>query len=171
MMGQISEHRTHTRKDCRIPLEVECPARGRAFPREAMLYNVSEEGIYLETEQELRPGEPVHIHLAQEIPRVLECVHLYDCNGTIRWSTQRKVGRHRLYGAGVRFYFSPATGGEVEEGPGIVRRCDMCGEKISLWDARQQGPAWLCRECRKCLERYPGVIYRVTTRYLIGNVL
>ncbi len=170
-MGQISEHRTHKRMDCRIPLELECTARGRVFPCEATLYNVSEEGIYLETDKELRAGEPVHIRLIQEVPRVLECVHLYDCNGTIRWSRQHKIGRHRLYGAGVRFYFSPATGEMIEEGPGIACQCDMCGETISLWDARQQGPAWLCRACRRCLEKYPETIYRVTARYLIGNVL
>lgn len=170
-MGQISEHRTHARKDCRIPLEVECTARGRVFPCEATLYNISQEGIYLETDQELRPGEPVHIRLIQEVPRVLECAHLYDCNGTIRWSRQHKIGRHRLYGAGVRFYFSAVTGEIIEEGPGIVCKCDMCGETISLWDARQQGPAWLCPACRRCLERYPEALSRVTTRYLIGNVL
>lgn len=35
MMGQVGERRAHTRKDCRIPLELERRVRGRSLPCEA----------------------------------------------------------------------------------------------------------------------------------------
>ncbi len=98
--------------------------------------------------------------------------HLRDGTGVVQWSRPVRIGRRRLYGAGVRFRVRE----EIEEGTGkhrgVVYQCDLCDVTISLWDVRQQqDSAWLCPRCRGRFKRLPEAVSRTAVRYLIGNAL
>lgn len=171
-MAPFREHRTHTRLQCRVPLELKSTAQKKKRAYEATIYNVSQDGVYIETSRELEPGEQVHLHLEQLVPRVLECGHLSDSTGVIRWSRPTEIGRHRMYRAGIRLFLPRIGENAVEGHPGVLYYCDMCGITVSLWDVRRQkGPVWLCSHCERHLERYQETVCRVMTRYLIGNAL
>ena len=171
-MALFRDHRAHMRTQCRIPLEIRRSVRGTAGACGATLYNVSEEGIYIETEQKFGTGERVHIHPIQQVPRASGCAHLYDATGVVQWSRPVRIGRRRMYGAGVLFHVREEIEEETGERRSVVYQCDLCGVTISLWDVRQQqDSAWLCPRCRGSFKRLPEAIGRTVVRYLIGNAL
>lgn len=170
-MTPFREHRTHSRMQCRVPLKVVFQARRGRTTHEAVLYNVSEEGVYLETDHEFKPGDRVDVHPVQRVPRVLQSIHLGELPGTIQWSRSSHAGRHRVYCAGVRFEPARAAREEAAEPPGFVYLCDLCGEAITTRFPGTAEPVWLCPECRRHLEGFPEPIVRITVRHLIGNVL
>ena len=65
-MAPFREHRTHSRISCRIPLEF-MPWKSHR-PCSAIIYNVSDDGAYIETRSEIDPGENVLIHLMRKMP-------------------------------------------------------------------------------------------------------
>ncbi|HRR22698.1 MAG: hypothetical protein GXY28_09220 [Bacteriovoracaceae bacterium] len=171
-MATFREQRTHDRVQCRFPLELKRVVRQDESPCGAIAFNMSESGVYLETDERIEPGEMVHIHPTQLMPRILERSRFCDSTGVIRWCRPVNTGRHRSYGAGIRLSL-PRSGEEALEcRPGVIYSCDMCGASIGLWDVRgQRGPAWLCEHCRSRLNRYPDAVRRPAVRFLIGNAL
>jgi hypothetical protein len=168
-MAPFREHRTHSRISCRIPLE--CLPWKSSRPFSATVYNVSDDGAYIETSHEVKPGENILIHLARNMPDEIAEIVPNENAGMVRWSRPMRRGRNRLYGAGVRFYY-PELMDNIDESSSLKYYCDMCGRSLSLGDIRQhQGLIWMCPLCSDYIEGLPEVLYNTASRYLIGNVL
>jgi ribosomal protein L37AE/L43A len=140
-------------------------------PCSAIIYNVSDDGAYIETRSEIDPGENVLIHLMRKMPDEIANRVPRENAGMIRWSRPVHRGRSRLYGAGVRFYY-PEFKDRIEESSSLKYFCDMCGKPLDLKNIRQnQGPIWMCPSCSDCLESLPDSLFATASRYLMGNVL
>lgn len=168
-MAPFREHRTHSRTSCRIPLEF-LPWKSRR-PFNAMVYNVSDDGAYIETSHPVDPGENVLIHLARRMPDEVAGRVPRENAGMIRWARPMHRGRSRLYGAGIRFYY-PELMDEIEEGSGLNYFCDLCGRSLGFGEIRQlQSLIWICPSCSDAVEKLPEALYKTASRYLMGNVL
>ncbi len=168
-MAPFREHRTHSRISCRIPLEFLPWKSSRSCS--GVIYNVSDDGAYIETGYEIDPGENILIHLTRDMPGEIAERVPSDNAGMIRWSRTVRRGRNRLYGAGVRFYY-PELMDKLEEGSGPKYFCDMCGKSLDLKNVRlHRGLVWMCPLCSDHVENLPDSLYRIASRYLMGNVL
>ncbi len=168
-MAQIREHRTHPRTYCRIPLDCLSKQSDQSF--HATVFNLSDDGVYLETDHVVRPGENILIHAAQEVPEEVACKEFEDNVGIIRWSSYMEQGEHHLFGAGVKFYY-PDMMEDLKEVRGLTYYCDMCGRTIRFTDVQQsKGIIWMCPRCNAYVENLPKALNETTSRFLIGNVL
>lgn len=168
-MAPFRENRTHSRVNCRIPLKYLPWKSSRSF--NATIYNVSDDGAYIETCHAVKPGESILIRLTTDMPDDIADIIPSENAGLVRWSRTMRTGRSRLYGAGVRFYY-PELVDKIEKSSGLKYSCDVCGKSLGLRDIKQrQGLIWMCPLCSDNIEDLPEALYKATTRYLIGNVL
>lgn len=168
-MAQIRENRMHSRMYCRIPLECLSKQSDQSF--QATVFNVSDDGVYLEADRELRPGENILIHTAQEVPKEVTCKELEDNVGIIRWTRYMEQEGHHLFGAGLKLYY-PDMMEDLKDLESLTYYCDMCGTTIRFTDVQQsKGIIWMCPRCNTYVENLPQALYETTSRFLIGNVL
>ncbi|HON39357.1 MAG: PilZ domain-containing protein [Desulfomonilia bacterium] len=162
------ENRTHQRLNCRIPMEY--TLRRSRKPYQATVYNISDGGLYVETDRELRPGQDIRISIHQDMPEGFNHLALDDQSGIIRWSLPATTGRRRVYRAGIRL--SSADVRRAFQGlPEVQYFCDVCGEQVSYRQVRKAELIWMCPHCSEYVKRLPGDICRMAYRHLIGNVI
>lgn len=167
-MTADQEHRTQSRLSCRIPMEYTLRRSHR--PYRAVVYNISDTGLYAETERELRPGQDVRIHISRGIPEEFMGASLRDQSGIIRWTVPMSRGGRHLYGVGIRLS-EPLYGRRFEGLPDVQYFCDVCGEQLSHRQVRKVGLVWVCPSCSEWARRLPVAVCKVTSRHLIGNVI
>lgn len=162
------ENRTQQRLNCRIPMEY--TFRRSHKPYQATVYNISDDGLYVETNRELRPGQDIRIFIRQDMPEGFTHLALDDQSGIIRWSLPATTGRRHVYRAGIRLS-SPEVQRAFQGLPGTQYFCDICGEQISYRQVRKEGLIWMCPYCSEYVMHLPAGIRRVASRHLIGNVI
>lgn len=167
-MTTDQEHRTQSRISCRIPMEYTFK-RSRK-PYRATVYNISDTGLYAETERELKPGQDIRIHIHQDVPEEVVHAPLEDQSGIIRWSVPMSRGRHQLYGVGI-ILSHPGVIRGFEGLPDVQYFCDVCGEQLTYRQVRKVGLIWMCPRCSEYVRHLPVAVCRVTSRHLIGNVI
>lgn len=168
-MAQSRENRMHSRTNCRIQLE--CLVKQSEKPFQATVFNVGNDGVYLETDRELKPGEDILIHTSRKAPEETAFQELGDNAGIIRWSRYMGQGAHHIFGAGVKFY-SPKMMEDFKGPDSLICYCDMCSKGLSLTDARKStGIVGMCPGCNTYVENLPEALQKTASRFLIGNVL
>lgn len=167
-MTAYEEHRMHPRINCRIPTEFTLQRSRKAHP--ATVYNISDIGLYVESGRQLRPGQNIRIRMGGAAAVDLLSAAPGDHSGIIRWTLPMSRGRQQVYGAGVMLMY-PGVSIEAGSSPDVQYFCDMCGEQIGFSRVRKEGLAWLCPHCSEYVHNLPADVSRVTSRYLIGNVL
>jgi ribosomal protein L37AE/L43A len=137
---------------------------------QATVYNISDEGLYFETDRELKPGQDIRISIRQDLPEEFTHIADGDQSGIIRWSLPVTSGRRHVYRAGIRLSSTGAK--RAFQGlPEAQYFCDVCGEQISYRQVRKEGLVWLCPHCSEYFMNLPPSVSRVTSRHLIGNVI
>ncbi len=167
-MALDREHRTHQRMSCRIPMEYTFRRSHKAY--QATVYNVSDDGLYVETDRELRPGQDIRISIRQDMPEGFTHLALDDQSGIIRWSLPVTSGRRHVYRAGIRIS-SPGMKRTFQGLPEAQYFCDICGEQVSYRQVRKVGLIWMCPHCSEYVTHLPVAVRRVASRHLIGNVI
>ncbi|HNU73341.1 MAG: PilZ domain protein [Deltaproteobacteria bacterium ADurb.BinA179] len=102
-MPLSGEQKETRRTKARRIMDLKCLTCLRDGFYEAVIMNISEDGLYLECDHEMRPGENIRIHLLQRAPAGFCPGELNESTGTVRWCRPLAEARHRRYGAGVRF--------------------------------------------------------------------
>ncbi|MDM8524862.1 PilZ domain-containing protein [Desulfococcaceae bacterium HSG8] len=123
---------------------------------EAKMYNISDSGMYFESEHN-------GVHRGSEIfIKVPENRDVYTRDGyraEVMWCREiPKDGAGACYGIGVRF---------------VVNRCDHCGEKFPHREIHKTDNfLFLCSDCLRRLENLPGGKLKGSVEnYLMGNVI
>ena len=135
----------------------------------ATVYNFSDTGLYVESDRELKPGQDIRIHIRPDADKIIPAPY-DDHPAIIRWALPMSSGRHHMYGAGVMLYY-PGVNKGLGGLPDIQYFCDMCGEEITSGQVVKEGLVWLCPHCSEYIRHLPVGVSRVTSRYLIGNVI
>ncbi len=163
------EHRTQQRMNCRIPMEYTFRRSHKAY--QATVYNISDDGLSVETDRELRPGQDVRILINQDVPEEFTHIAAHgDQSGIIRWSLPVKSGRRHVYRAGIMLS-SPGMKRAFQGLPEAQYFCDICGEQVSYRQVRKVGLLWMCPHCSEYVMHLPVAVRKVTSRHLIGNVI
>lgn len=168
-MASANEHRESSRVTCRIPLGVECIACRQSECFDAMIYNITEKGFYLETDHLLVQGDSIHIHAVRNVPEITVCNAIRDNTGLIRWARHMKHGPYR-YGAGAAFSYPDPARGYVVRTKSLYF-CDVCGGRIHKREIRSDHGVWMCPHCSREIEDLPGKLLDTTERFLTGNAL
>lgn len=168
-MRPVNEQRELPRMTYRAPLGVECLAcrQGECF--DAMIYNVTEKGFYLEADHLLLQGESLHIRAVRNIPEIRFFNAIRDGMGTIRWARRMNHGPH-LYGAGAAFLYPDAVSGYVVRSKSRYF-CDVCGRRIRKRELHPDQVVWMCRHCNREIGELPEKLHDMTERFLSGNAL
>lgn len=101
----LSEERgERKRAKVRMVMELKClTCRSNGF-FEAVICNLSEDGLYLECDHEMKPGENIRIHLLQLAPGEFKGGETNESAGIVRWCKALAEARQHRYGAGIRLF-------------------------------------------------------------------
>ncbi|HPX19404.1 MAG TPA: hypothetical protein PKW43_11580 [Deltaproteobacteria bacterium] len=86
----------------RIPLKLRCLATRGVDYFEATIRNACENGVYIECDCCMRPGERVRIHLLEEATEEFRYSEINESTGVIRWCKSLSPVSGRRWGAGIR---------------------------------------------------------------------
>jgi hypothetical protein len=104
-MNLFGEQRKQMRAQCRIPLGLACTSYKTNMPFQVTIYNINDNGLYLETTRELEPDDEILIHAVNHTPLGITARLLSENVGIIRWlKTIQRGNSHFTYGAGISFY-------------------------------------------------------------------
>lgn len=167
-MTMSTEQRDCTRESCHISL-LFAEQQSQTY-HEATVFNISEEGMYLEARRKLSAGDDIRIRPADTDARGLEkpCVEMN--NATVVWCTEVEKGGGQLYGAGISFsavdIIVPG-----EKSSDIEYHCDMCGKRMNAGEFKKiQDSICLCPICHEYLNSFPELLRRwCIERFLMGN--
>lgn len=170
-MSTFRDHRTHSRMPCLAHLEVDCKGcrtRGRI---KGMMYNMSDEGLYLEAQGRVSPGSKVIIQDVRAQDEGDTYAALKGNAGVVRWARPIERQKRGLFGYGIWLYYPDLAEG-FEALRDIRFYCDMCGQPVKIGNLKgQKGPLWMCPRCNDFVESLPDVLGEELDRYLMGNVL
>jgi hypothetical protein len=170
-MTTFRDHRTHMRTPCLAHLEIDCKSCRAQEHFRGVTYNMSDEGLYVESAFGIRPGAKVIITDVQGEDEEVKCSALKGNAGVVRWARPARRAAQQVFGYGIWLYYPDLAEG-FEALKDIRFFCDMCGRPVKLRDLKQQmGPLWLCPRCNDSMEHLPDVLEEDLDRYLVGNVL
>lgn len=171
-MEPYKKNRKQQRHHGRMPSDIECITGQTGDHFHATLWDVSKDGLYIETEYELIQGENISISMEQQEFEGLSGTWKIDnTTGIVRWLRTMEQSGHRLYGAGVTF--SSMDLDETCEGKRTMNAsCDLCGVSSGVTCAMHHlGLIWLCPECNDQMNHLPEKLDEIMEEFLIGNAL
>ena len=167
-MTGSTEQRDSTRDLCHIPL-LFARQQSQTY-HEATVFNISEEGMYLEAQRKLSAGDDIRIRLTDTDAHGLEKPCIEMNNATVVWCAEvEKYGR-QLFGAGISFSAVDIIVPE-EDFSDIEYHCDMCGKRMSAGEFKKiQDSICLCPICHEYLNSFPESLRKwCIERFLMGN--
>ncbi len=136
---------------------------------EATMYNISEGGMYFETEDALMIGAPVYIRMINFSPEAYTPGSHKAFVAQVRWC--RKIPETSVFGAGVQYMAKAHLNGIDMDSETSL--CDLCGENTALTEIHETNDALgLCLDCFKRLGGLiDGKIKECIMRFATGNVI
>jgi hypothetical protein len=169
-MAESAEHRGCTRQTCNFPLKFALQ-HSRAY-LDATVFNISEQGIYLEADSKLKPGADITIRLTDVDANGLERLSIEMSKATIIWCAKVEKGGGHFYGAGINF---PAAEMSLpaDSASYIEYHCDMCGKRMDENEViKIHDNICFCTVCHIYLDSFPEALRkRCIERFLMGNYL
>ena len=135
--------------------------------REATMYNISDGGMYFESNDVLPEGIPIYIKVINFSPDnyIPGAYRAYIAQ--VRWCRKNNASG---FGAGVQYV---ARGYITNEHQATRIQCDLCGEKISSGEIHETDDAMLM--CLNCFKHFgtliDGKIKKSIVRFVNGNVI
>lgn len=105
-MALFREHREYPRLHCNTPLELTCVTDIGYESFQATVCNISQTGIYLETDYTLKQDDDILVRALQKMPEGVPATLFKGNLGIIMWFKALEGKRHRFFGAGVRIFFA-----------------------------------------------------------------
>jgi hypothetical protein len=102
-MTPVRENQGHRRTAQRVLTEIRCLTCCGDEYFEATIHNASRDGIYMECDHEVKPGEKVRTHLLQIPPGGIDTLETNESTGTVRWCRTPVDCSRRRWGLGVGF--------------------------------------------------------------------
>ncbi len=172
-MEPYKENREQPRNKGRMPSDIECITGRTGDHFHATIWDVSRDGLYIETEYELTKGEDISIHTEQhESEGLTGTVNIDNTTGIVRWLRTMEQGGHRLYGAGVVFSYLDLHDESCEGKRSMNAPCDLCGVSAGVTRAMHHlGLIWLCPKCNEQMNHLPEKLDEIMEEFLIGNAL
>jgi hypothetical protein len=169
MAGSI-EQRACARKSCQIPLKFAVQKSDKYF--DATMFNISDEGIYMEARQKLSPGDDIWIKMMDNEDVGSGKRFLEIKEATVIWSALFKKDNGSFYGAGINMGVTDILG-RTQVSPDIEYHCDMCGKRVKTKEFQKRiDCVCLCSVCSEYLNSFPESLRkRCIERFLLGNAL
>jgi hypothetical protein len=169
-MAESVEQRACARKSCQIPLKFAVQKSDKYF--DATIFNMSDEGMYMEARQKLSPGDDIRIKMMNTEEVGSEKRSLEIKEATIIWSALFKKDDGNFYGAGISMGITDILG-LTRVSTDIEYHCDMCGKKVKTKEFQERKDCvCLCSVCNEYLDSFPESLRRrCIERFLLGNAL
>ncbi len=161
------ERRFQGRENINVPILYEKDRQDSYH--QAIMYNVSMDGMYFESNQMFSQGEYFFIKLKDPLPG-FESVKPYDaCAAQVKWCKKTKTDPS--YKVGVkRLLKAEIFKKEAVETPTLC--CELCANTSMQEVVKTDEQLYLCRNCFTYLSQLHGKTLKANiNRFMVGNVI